>query len=61
MLNRLSDDEKDRIKKIDSIHINRRIYKNLDTPEIYAQAVIDFLAGMTDIYATKAFEQLLKC
>ena len=28
---------------------------------VYAQAVIDFIAGMTDPYAERAFRELLGC
>ena len=40
---------------------NKKIYGTLSTPEIYQQAVIDYIAGMTDVFAVKAFEELLKC
>lgn len=38
---------------------NKKIYGFLSDKKIYYQAIIDFLSGMTDIYAMKAFEQLL--
>lgn len=40
---------------------NKKIYGTLSTPEIYQEAVIDYIAGMTDVFAVKAFEELLKC
>ena len=40
---------------------NDKIYGSLDTEQIYYQAVIDFISGMTDNYATDAFNQLLMC
>lgn len=52
---------RDCIEKESAVHLNKRIYGHLETEQIYAQAIIDFLAGMTDVYATKAFEQLLMC
>jgi len=39
---------------------NAKIYGTLDTEEIYDQAVIDFIAGMTDRFAVKVYEELLK-
>lgn len=38
---------------------NRKIYNNLETKNIYYQAIIDYLAGMTDRYAIKIFNELL--
>lgn len=38
---------------------NRKIYGKLETEKIYAQAIIDFLSGMTDRFALKVFEELL--
>lgn len=40
---------------------NKKVYGSLDTETIYYQAIIDFIAGMTDNYATEAFNQLLMC
>ena len=39
---------------------NEKIYGNLDSSELYVQAIIDFISGMTDRYAIAAFEELLK-
>lgn len=38
---------------------NKKIYNNLETDSIYHQAIIDYLAGMTDRYAIKIFNELL--
>lgn len=51
----------DKINRISESGINRKIYGRLETEKIYHQAVIDFIAGMTDNYAQSAFEELLKC
>ncbi|MDO4176992.1 MAG: HD domain-containing protein [Bacillota bacterium] len=40
---------------------NRRIYGDLSDEAQYKQAAIDFLAGMTDNYATKCYEELIEC
>jgi len=40
-------------------YLNRKIYGNLDQEEIYIQAVIDYISGMTDRYALAAFTELL--
>lgn len=39
---------------------NHKIYKTLETKEIYAQAIIDFISGMTDRYAISLFNELLE-
>ena len=38
---------------------NHKIYGNVDTPQIYIQAVIDYISGMTDRYAIAVFNELL--
>lgn len=38
---------------------NEKIYNQLDTKSIYAQAIIDFISGMTDRFAIKVFNELL--
>ncbi|MFQ9414151.1 MAG: hypothetical protein ACLR1Q_08255 [Ruminococcus sp.] len=35
------------------------MYGNLETEEIYAQAIVDFISGMTDRYAVTVFNELL--
>lgn len=38
---------------------NRKIYSQLETPELYIQAVIDYMSGMSDNYALKVFNELI--
>jgi dGTPase len=38
---------------------NRKIYSRLDDSTVYAQAIIDFIAGMTDKFAINLFEEQL--
>lgn len=38
---------------------NKKIYGKLETKQIYAQAIIDFIAGMTDRFAVKLFSELI--
>ncbi len=40
---------------------NKKIYGALDTPQLYIRAAVDYISGMTDTYAQKSFEELLKC
>lgn len=40
---------------------NTKNYGDLNDKNNYIQAVIDYIAGMTDIYAINAFNQLLEC
>lgn len=40
---------------------NKKIYGTLEKKEQYIQAIIDFISGMTDIYAIKSFNELLQC
>lgn len=39
--------------------LNKKIYGDLSDEKKYIQAIIDFIAGMTDIYAVNAFTELL--
>ena len=39
---------------------NKKIYGNIETKEIYAQAIIDYISGMTDRYAVEIFNELLR-
>ena len=41
-------------------YINKKIYGKLETREIYAQAIIDYISGMTDRYAIEIFNELLR-
>ncbi len=38
---------------------NKKIYGVLKTEEIYKEAIIDFISGMTDPYAIKCFNELI--
>ncbi|WP_297131085.1 deoxyguanosinetriphosphate triphosphohydrolase family protein [Terrisporobacter sp.] len=38
---------------------NKKIYGMLKTEEIYKEAIIDFISGMTDSYAIKCFNELI--
>lgn len=46
-------------KQLDA-YKNTKIYGNLETKEIYAQAIIDFISGMTDRYAIAVFNELIR-
>lgn len=39
---------------------NEKIYNKLETKEIYIQAIIDYISGMTDRFAIAAFNELLQ-
>lgn len=41
-------------------YTNKKIYNKLETGQIYSEAIIDFISGMTDRYAIAAFNELLK-
>lgn len=43
-----------------SYYKNTKIYGNLDSKDIYAQAIIDYISGMTDRYAISIFNELLR-
>lgn len=54
----------DEIKKFKSIgnkYKNKKIYGDLSDEKAYMKAIVDFIAGMTDIYAVKCFDELLRC
>lgn len=44
-----------------ALYDNQKIYQAMNDKQLYTQAVLDFIAGMTDAFAVKAFEELLKC
>ena len=48
-------------KKISDNCENKKIYMELSQRTQYIQAVVDFVAGMTDVYAINAFDELLRC
>ena len=39
---------------------NQKIYQELETREIYVQAIIDYISGMTDRFAITLFNELLE-
>lgn len=39
---------------------NEKNYGTLDTQEVFAQAIIDYIAGMTDKYAIRMFQELIR-
>lgn len=39
---------------------NTKIYGSLETKELYTQAIIDYISGMTDRYAITVFNELIK-
>lgn len=39
--------------------VNKKIYGRLETQELYAQAILDYISGMSDPYAIKAFGELI--
>lgn len=39
---------------------NKKIYRNLETQDLYIRAILDYISGMTDAYAIKVFNGLLK-
>jgi len=47
------------LKQVSLAAENLKIYKKLETKEIYIQAIIDFISGMTDRFAIKAFNELI--
>ena len=38
---------------------NKKVYGGLESEEIYSQAILDFISGMTDSYAIKVFHELI--
>lgn len=47
------------LKKITKRCENYKIYGMLDNEQIYIQAIIDYISGMTDRFAVKAFNELI--
>ncbi|MBQ7638605.1 MAG: HD domain-containing protein [Clostridia bacterium] len=39
--------------------LNRKIYGDLETEQIYVQAIIDYISGMSDNYCIKVFNELI--
>lgn len=49
----------DSLKKEILLCDNKKIYDSLNSREIYIQAIIDYISGMTDGYAIKAYNELI--
>lgn len=54
-----SDDKYKPLKELSLNCKNKKIYEKLQIKGIYAQAIIDFLSGMTDRYAVEIFDELI--
>ena len=39
--------------------MNRKIYGTLETEQIYIQAILDYISGMSDNYCIKVFNELI--
>ena len=39
--------------------VNKKIYGRLETQELYAQAILDYISGMSDTYAIRVFDELI--
>lgn len=52
--------QNDSLLEIASGYHNRKIYGHIDTEELYIQAILDFISGMTDRFAVKAFQEMLQ-
>ena len=39
--------------------VNRKIYGRLETEQIYVQAILDYISGMSDTYCIKVFNELI--
>lgn len=50
----------EKLEKERARYKNVKIYGNLETKEIYAQAIVDYISGMTDRYAVTIFNELLR-
>ena len=51
---------KEKYDAISQKHANAKIYGNLHTKELYIQAIVDYISGMTDRYAIAMFNELLQ-
>ena len=40
-------------------YLNKKIYGSLESEAVYAQAILDYIPGMTDSYAISAFNELI--
>ena len=50
----------DELKQLSLQCENEKIYNELETEEIYIQAILDYISGMTDRYAIELFNELLE-
>ncbi|MDD6995828.1 MAG: HD domain-containing protein [Candidatus Borkfalkiaceae bacterium] len=50
--------EKKDVKKA-NVYKNVKVYESLQTKTLYARAVLDYIAGMTDRFAVKCFNELI--
>ena len=41
------------------VYENVKVYKSLQSERLYARAVLDYIAGMTDRFAVKCFNELI--
>ena len=57
----IDDSYPDWAKRDDKRCKNEKIYGSLSDEKTYIRAVIDFISGMTDVYAINSFEELLDC
>ena len=39
--------------------LNEKIYGKLDNSEVFIQAIVDYIAGMTDRFAVEMFNELI--
>lgn len=51
----------ERYESLQDKYKNQKIYGDLSERKVYIRAILDFIAGMTDIYAVKCFDELLRC
>lgn len=49
----------DKYRKVAMSCENKKIYGLLDNQKLYAQAIIDYISGMTDRFAVKIFNELI--
>lgn len=43
-----------------ALYQNRKVYQKLADKKTYARAILDYISGMTDSYAIRAFEELIR-
>ena len=51
---------KGKLKKVSLECENEKIYQDLQTREIYIQAILDYISGMTDRFIISLFNELLE-